>query len=240
MNIAHSLSAIALTGCLAVSTPFTPRDVTQGALLPMPENEIWIEVSEEKEPSLWEMVSAVGAASGVHIVATGEDRTELENTATGLDRSFMLPAEDAWTITQQILAQSLFTMARLNDGDATTVSILGRRRVESIAAAYTAIAVEEFDEAARNPGLLVEVFLELPNTDVRVLCNQARVLSYDRSTFSAVALTSSSLLVRGTGGIVSQACRNFLAADAANLAANEAREVAFEASGSDETASSDA
>ena len=215
MNIAQALSVAALSSCLAISSPFGVRTASHGSLLPAPDRDILIEANEEVEMSLWEMLSAVGSASGVHIVATESTRALLESNAAGFDRNFLIPAGDAWRIAQQVLIQNELSMARLNDGEATVVSVLSPDQARGVAAVYTALSAETLGEAEMNPGLHVEVVLRLQNSDARVFSNQARSLAHERWSLSMMSLSADTILVRGIGSEVSLICRRLLALDAA-------------------------
>ena len=127
------------------------------------------------------MVTASSAVSGM-LAATG----------AGLMADAVIPAEEAYSFTESLLAANGFYISSIHGGQTPTIQIVDVRSTRDFQ--FLAVAPAELDSFSAHPSLLVTVNIEMKTADTRQFANSMRQVLTNPASERIVAFGSSGAL----------------------------------------------
>jgi len=201
MHLTQILPVALFASCLATSssTSFGSAEPSNDGIPPATED-ISITAGSDAGASLFDVLGAVSAASGVELIADPELTIMLKSQASGFHGDFTIPASEAWTVVEHAAVQSGFCLSALYMGESRVVAVHNRGDSSKMDRwKYSSVGVEELDFVALHPGFLFELNMELSNLDTRSLSNQLRAFRREGSNLRVVPVGSNDLVLVGVG-----------------------------------------
>ena len=194
-----------------------------------------LELPEGSEPiGLDWLVGELGRLSGQEVIAQPLVRQQLQQCKQPLSIRTPVPADEAYSFVEALLAQAGFFLAALKDGERPVLGVhADGPQLSSLAFARPIpVSLDRLDELDRHPALLCQVVLTLQNVDSRQLQTQLRQLVVDATGVQQVVPCGErSLLVQGMGMKVAGLVRLLQEVDRASAAPVPAKAAASGAKG---------
>ena len=212
MNLTHALSAALLASCLAAqSSPSLEAVKASNGSIPPATEDITISTMGDAEASLFDVLRAVSAASGVEFIADSDLTIMLKSSPSAFHGDFTIPASEAWTVVEHAVIQSGFCLSALHMGETKLVAV--HKSDESVKKdrwKYSSVSVEDLDYVALHPSFLFELNMELSNLDTRVIATHLRGFQRKGSSLGVVPIGSNDIVLIGVGLEVNSIARMLL------------------------------
>jgi hypothetical protein len=228
MQYHHALLAlVAVVPLTAVSTG-RPALLQDTGPFATPESPLVISDSGVAVQTLDDLLAEFERIAGQHVVANAHTREALRATNVGLVAGVSVPPDEVYSFVESLLAHHGFFVGRLRSGNPRLLSVRsssgrGTWPVDE----WMTVPVEEIDDYADHPALLVETVVDVAPMDSRQIVNSLRQLVHGNHQ-GMVAVSGSSLILRGTGSEVARTA-SMLELARAHHVAEEARRKAEQA-----------
>ena len=211
------MKTLALAALATCAAPFAltsaggPPSSGQDPVLrfPQPSGPLVIPMTRDDAPgySILRLLEDFGTLTGQTFLYSQETANYLEADHVRLTHEVSASPERAQEIFEGILASSDFVLTVLSGEDPRILEVTslqtGQRNTIRVGAIF--VPVEELEEMAKHPALLLTTVIHLPNTDVRQLSNSMRTMITDANTQQMLpAGNTNSLVLTGFGTNVAQ------------------------------------
>ena len=196
------VAALGLGACqLATARAETVPRPQDSGLLPTATRALVLQFEDTEGPSLAEVARELEQVTGLHLVTDDPTRVRLEQTATGLSGSVEVPPQDVYPFAEGLLWAAGFVLRPIHAGDTPLLLLSANGRAggssERSAVFVEASQVRAF--AARHPALVVQTVVDVRPLDARQASTSLRGLASDTNTQAILAVSESSLILKGTG-----------------------------------------
>jgi hypothetical protein len=122
--------------------------------------------------NLGDVLGNLSRSTGLVVTASSAVSGMLAATGAGLMADAVIPAEEAYSFTESLLAANGFYISSIHGGQTPTIQIVDVRSTRDFQ--FLAVAPAELDSFSAHPSLLVTVNIEMKTADTRQFANSMR------------------------------------------------------------------
>ena len=179
----------------------------------------------QEGPNFTELLADYGEVTGQVIAYSAYTKELLDLRRIDLSETMQVPAERVQQTVEALLWMHRFVMVPLTTTSPRMVQVISLESGERETVRSSAISVpaEHLDLAAQHPAVICRTVVELPNTDVRHLCNSLRTMITD--TYTAQIIPGGighSIILIGSGTELARTARMMLEIDASSARVSQA------------------
>ncbi|HJO25666.1 MAG: hypothetical protein CMK00_03405 [Planctomycetes bacterium] len=142
--------------------------------------------------NLGDVLGNLSRSTGLVVTASSAVSGMLAATGAGLMADAVIPAEEAYSFTESLLAANGFYISSIHGGQTPTIQIVDVRSTRDFQ--FLAVAPAELDSFSAHPSLLVTVNIEMKTADTRQFANSMRQVLTNPASERIVAFGSSGAL----------------------------------------------
>ena len=142
--------------------------------------------------NLGDVLGNLSRSTGLVVTASSAVSGMLAATGAGLMADAVIPAEEAYSFTESLLAANGFYISSIHGGQTPTIQIVDVRSTRDFQ--FLAVAPAELDSFSAHPSLLVTVNIEMKTADTRQFANSMRQVLRNPASERIVAFGGSGAL----------------------------------------------
>ncbi|MFT5155112.1 MAG: hypothetical protein ACI841_005122 [Planctomycetota bacterium] len=148
-------------------------------------------------PYLLDIVRSYEDLTGIHVMASQETRTLLENTPIGIEGELRIEAKEVSPFLHSLLRGSDFAVRPVRSKAPRVIGIVSMRTQarNTIRGHAPFVSVEELEVLRNYPALIVSTALTLDHLDVRQLSNSLRTMITDANTEQMIPAGATNTLI---------------------------------------------